>query len=104
MTGLAKAPDAETRLDRWLFHARFYRTRVLAQAAATGGKVRLNGTRVEKPSQSVRLGDILTLGRGGQILAVRILGLAQRRSSAGGAQALYEIVADESLDKPASRP
>jgi ribosome-associated heat shock protein Hsp15 len=102
MTGLAK--DAETRLDKWLFHARFYRTRLLAQAAAANGKVRLNGTRVGKPSQSVRPGDVLTLGRGGQILAVRILGLAQRRSPAGGAQALYEIITDESLDKPASRP
>jgi ribosome-associated heat shock protein Hsp15 len=91
-------------LDKWPFHARFYRTRVLAQAAAAGGKVRLNGTRVEKPAQLVRPGDILTLGRGGTVLAVRILGLAARRGPAGTAEALYEIVADESLDKPASRP
>jgi ferredoxin len=60
-------------LDKWLFHVRFYRSRVLAQAAAIGGKMWLNGTRVEKPSQLVRPDDILTLGRGGKILAVRIL-------------------------------
>ena len=99
-----KEPGTGTRLDKWLFHARFYRTRVLAQTAAARGKVRLNGTRVEKPAQMVRPGDVLTLGRGGEILAIRILALAQRRGPAGGAQALYEIVADESLDKPGLRP
>jgi ribosome-associated heat shock protein Hsp15 len=98
------APDNATRLDKWLFHARFCRTRAMAQRAASGGKLRLNGTRVEKPSQTVRPGDVLTLGRGGQILAIRILGLAERRGPAESAQDLYEIVADESLDKPASRP
>lgn len=92
------------RLDKWLFHARFYRTRVLAQEAALRGKVRLNGIRVEKPSQPVRPGDVLTLGSRGQIVAVRVLGLAERRGPAGSAQALYEIVADESLDRPGVRP
>ncbi len=101
MTGVT-APT--TRLDKWLFHARFYRTRALAQAAAARGKIRLNGTRVEKPSQTVKPGDVLTLGAGGQILAIRILGLAERRGPAPSARALYEIVADESLDKPGARP
>lgn len=95
---------AKDRLDKWLFHARFYRTRVLAQEAASRGKIRLNGTRVEKPSQIVRPGDVLTLGSRGQILAVRVLGLADRRGPASHAQALYEIVADESLDKPGLSP
>ena len=82
------------RLDKWLFHARFYRTRPLAQAAAAKGKVRLNGRRVEKPAQAVKPGDVLTLPRSGEILAVRVLALAERRGSASQAQALYEIVAD----------
>lgn len=99
MTGTGK-----DRLDKWLFHARFYRTRVLAQEAASRGKIRLNGTRVEKPSQMVRVGDVLTLGRGGQILAVRILELADRRGPAPSARALYEIVADENLDQPGISP
>ncbi|MGH6828932.1 MAG: S4 domain-containing protein, partial [Rhizomicrobium sp.] len=43
-----------TRIDKWLFHARFYRTRAKARAAASAGKVRLNGVRVEKPAQSIR--------------------------------------------------
>ena len=86
--------DTATRIDKWLFHARFYKTRALAQAAAEGGRVRRNGVRVEKPAQAVRPGDILTLGKGKELLTVRILALAARRGSASQAQALYEIVAD----------
>jgi ribosome-associated heat shock protein Hsp15 len=85
---------ASTRLDKWLFHARFYRTRALAQAAAGAGRVRLNGTRVEKPAQAVRPGDFLVLGKGRELLTLRVLALAERRGSAREARALYEIVAD----------
>jgi ribosome-associated heat shock protein Hsp15 len=80
------------RLDKWLFHARFYRTRLLAQAAASAGKVRLNGDRVEKPGHVIKPGDVLTLGRGAQIMAVRVLALAERRGPAGEARNLYEIL------------
>ena len=83
---------SETRLDKWLFHARFYRTRPLAQAAAQAGRVRLNGVRIEKPSHAVKLGDVLTLGRSGQVMAVRILALAERRGPATEAQKLYELL------------
>ncbi|HKD48597.1 MAG TPA: RNA-binding S4 domain-containing protein [Rhizomicrobium sp.] len=82
------------RIDKWLFHARFYRTRAMANAAASGGKVRLNGVRVEKPAQMLKPGDILTLGRGSEIVALRALALAERRGPAPEAQRLYEIVAD----------
>ena len=82
------------RIDKWLFHARFYRTRALAQAAASAGKVRLNGNRVAKPAQLLKPGDILTLGRGSEIVALRVLALAERRGPAAQAQLLYEIVAD----------
>ena len=56
--------------------------------------MRRNGVRVEKPAQAVRPGDILTLGKGKELLTLRILALADRRGSASQAQALYEIVAD----------
>ena len=87
----------ETRLDKWLFHARFYRTRPLAQAAAQAGRVRLNGVRIEKPGHTIKPGDVLTLvgslgGRGGQVMAVRILALAERRGPAMEAQKLYEVL------------
>ena len=80
------------RLDKWLFHARFYRTRLLAQAAASAGKVRLNGNRVEKPGHAIKPGDVLTLGRGAQVMAVRVLALAERRGPASEARNLYEIL------------
>jgi ribosome-associated heat shock protein Hsp15 len=83
-----------TRIDIWLFHARFYRTRALAQAAASAGKVRLNGTRVEKPAHTLKPGDILTLGRGSEIVVLRVVALAERRGPAPQARLLYEIVAD----------
>jgi ribosome-associated heat shock protein Hsp15 len=83
-----------TRIDKWLFHARFYRTRPLAQAAASRGRIRLNGARVEKPAQAVKPGDILVLGMGKELLTLRVLALAERRGPAPEARALYEIVAD----------
>jgi ribosome-associated heat shock protein Hsp15 len=86
--------DVRTRIDKWLFHARFYKTRALAQAAANAGKVRLNGTRVEKPAQTLRPGDVLVLGKGRELLTLRVIALAERRGPAPEARALYEIVAD----------
>ena len=81
-----------SRLDKWLFHARFYRTRPLAQAATVAGRVRLNGIKVEKPGHILKPGDVLTLGKGGQVLAVRVLALAQRRGPPSEARALYEVL------------
>ena len=83
---------SQARLDKWLFHARFYRTRPLAQAATQAGRVRLNGVRIEKPGHAVKPGDVVTLGRGGQVMAVRIVALAERRGPATDARNLYEIV------------
>jgi ribosome-associated heat shock protein Hsp15 len=81
-----------SRLDKWLFHARFYRTRSLAQAATAAGRIRLNGVKVDKPGHVLKAGDVLTLGKGPQVIAVRVLVLAQKRGSAREAQTLYEIL------------
>jgi ribosome-associated heat shock protein Hsp15 len=86
------------RIDKWLWHARFYKTRPLAQAAATSGRLRLNGNRVEKSSANVRPGDVLTLARGPQVLAVRICAIGERRGPATEARLLYEILNDSALD------
>ena len=80
------------RIDKWLFCARFYRTRALAQAAASSGRLRLNGNRVEKPAQPLKAGDILTIGRGGQVMALKVLALAERRGTASLARTLYEVL------------
>lgn len=82
------------RIDKWLWHARFYRTRVMAQAAASAGRIRLNGQRVEKSSIDVKLGDVLTVPKGGDVVVVRVLAFAERRGPASEARRLYEIVAE----------
>ena len=80
------------RIDKWLWHARFYKTRVLAAKAAQSGRVRRNDVRVEKAGLEVKVGDILTLRRGQEVVVVRVLACGERRGPASEAQALYEIV------------
>ena len=79
----------DVRIDKWLWAARFFKSRTLAAAACQGGKVDVNGDAV-KPSRSVRAGDLLrvTLPRIRRI--VRVTALAERRGSAAEASALYE--------------
>jgi len=81
-----------SRLDKWLFHARLYRTRALAQDATATGRVRLNGAKVDKPGHVLRAGDVLTLGKGSRVIAVRVLALAEKRGPAGEARGLYEVL------------
>src|SRR5690242_6128227 len=77
------------RVDKWLWAARFYKTRSLATEAVDGGKVEVNGERA-KPAKAVKPGDEirLRLGPYEHILIVR--GLADRRGPASVAQSLYE--------------
>ena len=86
--------DERIRIDKWLWHARFYRTRVLAQSAAAAGLIRLNGQRVTKSSANVGAGDILTLPKGPSVIVVRVLGVATRRTGAPDARLLYEILTE----------
>jgi ribosome-associated heat shock protein Hsp15 len=80
------------RIDKWLWHARFYKTRALAAQAAQSGRVRRNDMRVEKAGLEVKVGDILTLPRGREVVVVRILAFGVRRGPASEAQGLYEVV------------
>lgn len=95
------------RLDKWLWCARFYRSRELARSACESGLLRLNGHRVEKAGREIKPGDILTVPRAREIVLVRVLACAARRGPALEAQRLYEIVADavrgQSTLDPASR-
>jgi ribosome-associated heat shock protein Hsp15 len=77
------------RLDKWLFHARFFKSRDLAQDCVESGHLRLNAQRCKKPGHGVVVGDVLTFPQGGQIRVVRVLALAERRGPATEAQALY---------------
>lgn len=93
----------QIRIDKWLWHARFYRSRLRAQEAAGSGLIRLNGARVEKPSTCVRPGDVLTVPYGRDVVAVRVEALAERRGGAPEARKLYKIIGEGSLD-PAAAP
>ena len=85
-------PRPTTRLDKWLWHARFFKTRGLAAGQVTGGHVRVNGTRAAKPAQQVGQGDVLTFAQGRQVRVVRIIELGARRGPAQEARALYEDI------------
>jgi ribosome-associated heat shock protein Hsp15 len=82
------------RIDKWLWHARFCKTRAIAQDKAGAGHIRINGHRVEKPSASVRIGDVMTLPTGGKVVALRVLALGERRGPAPEARMLYELIED----------
>ncbi|MEM7294503.1 MAG: S4 domain-containing protein [Pseudomonadota bacterium] len=77
------------RIDKWLWVARFYKTRSLARAAVEGGKVHLDDQRV-KPAKAIALGQTLTITRGLYTTTVTVRGLAQQRRPATEAQGLYE--------------
>jgi len=82
------------RIDKWLWHARFCKTRSLAQDKAVKGHIRLNGQRIEKASAAVRVGDVMTLPAGGKVISLRVLGLGLRRGPPREAQLLYEVIQD----------
>jgi ribosome-associated heat shock protein Hsp15 len=85
------------RIDKWLWAARFFKTRSLAGAAVTGGKIDINGARA-KPSRIMRLGDKLSIRRGPYEWTVVVKGLAKLRGPAPEAQLLYEEM-EESIRK-----
>lgn len=77
------------RLDKWLWAARFYKTRRLASEAVAGGKVHVNGGRA-KPGRPLKPGDELTVNRPPVEMTITVCGLAERRGSANMAQQLYQ--------------
>jgi ribosome-associated heat shock protein Hsp15 len=81
------------RIDRWLWAARFFKTRRAAADAVAGGHVHLNGARV-KPSKDVRAGDMLEIATAGSRREVVVLGLAELRGPASVAATLYEETAE----------
>jgi ribosome-associated heat shock protein Hsp15 len=92
------AEGASCRIDVWLWRARFFKTRSLAARVVEDGGVRLargsSRVPVDKPSRSVRCGDVLTFAQGSRWLAVRIEALGERRGPAVEAQGLYSRMQD----------
>jgi ribosome-associated heat shock protein Hsp15 len=85
--------EASLRLDKWLWHARFCRTRTLAAKLAAAGKVRIAGAAVFKAHHGVKPGDVLTFPLGPHIRTVKVLALGARRGPAPEARLLYEDLA-----------
>ena len=89
------------RLDKWLWFARFFKSRTSAGKACNSAKVRINGQIAAKASATVKVDDVLTFPRGHHIRVIRILALGRRRGPAPEAQILYEDLAPPQFsDKP----
>lgn len=90
--GSPDAREGTLRLDKWLWYARFCKTRSLATAMCRAGQVRVNKVPIRKSNQSVRAGDVLTFSQGPRIRVIRIAALATRRGPASEAATLYEDI------------
>ena len=88
------------RIDKWLWAARLFKTRSLAQAAVESGKVTLNGERV-KPAKEVRPADCLTVRIGDTVREVRVTALSDKRGSAPDAARLYTETEESRLKRAA---
>ncbi len=82
--------EAALRVDKWLWYARFFRTRSLATKACNAGKLRISGAPVSKAHHKVKPGDVLTFPQARHVRVVKVLALAVRRGPAAEAQALYQ--------------
>ena len=97
-------PTARIRLDKWLWHARFFKTRSLAARMVGEGRVRVNGERVEKPAAALREGDVLTFPQGRTVRVVAVRALGTRRGPADEARALYDDRTPEAMPRAGPRP
>ena len=118
MSGQPRQPE-KLRLDKWLWAARFFKTRSLAKAAIDGGKVHLGGQRV-KVSKEISAGDTLQIRQGWDEKVILVKALSSQRRGATQAQLLYEETpqslakreaeaaarkaAGGMIDRPAQRP
>ena len=85
------------RIDRFLFFIRLLKSRTLAQTVIDAGHVRIDGKRVEKPSEDVRVGSVIALPLRGQVRILRVLNLPERRGPAPEARLCYEELG---IDEP----
>ncbi len=86
-------PAQKLRIDKWLWHARFFKTRSLAAKVVSGGKLRVNGQPISKPAYMVSVSDVLTFPQADNIRVIKVLAMGERRGPAPEAQQLYEDLA-----------
>jgi ribosome-associated heat shock protein Hsp15 len=77
------------RIDKWLWHARIVKTRTAAAGLVTGGRVRVNGSRVTAPSHALKIGDVVTTTLDGRVCVWRVEQFSERRGDADAGRALY---------------
>ena len=92
---MTDADDARLRLDKWLWQARFFKSRTLASRACAAGRVRINRGVVSKSHATVKPGDVLTFPQGPAIRVIEIVALGERRGPASEARALYHDLSPE---------
>ena len=102
MNATAKAPLTSLRIDKWLWAARFFKTRSLATEAIHAGHIKLNGATV-KPARVLRAGDMLDLAIGEEKWTVEVLGLNDLRRPARDAPQLYAETADSRQRRAAAK-
>lgn len=90
------------RIDRWLWFARFFKSRSLAARICAERRVRVNGTVITKSNQQVKTDDVLTFPQGKEIRIVKVLELGTRRGPAAEAQALFEDLSPRPEQKDAN--
>lgn len=100
----APEADASQRLDKWLWFARVAKSRTLAAAAVTDGKIKINRVKADKPSQALKVGDVVTSRINRRIRVLRVAGLGHRRGPAAEAQELYEDLTPPAEPAQASGP
>ena len=83
-------PEDSLRLDKWLWFARFFKSRTLASHFCASGRIRINGRIIEKAHHAIKPGDVLTFPLADQIRVIKVTALAARRGSAVLARLLYE--------------
>ena len=94
--------ESVVRIDKWLWAARFFKTRALASAAVSGGHVQVGGSRV-KPSRNVQVGNKLQIRRGEELFEIDVLALSEHRGPAKEAALLYAETEESQAKREAAR-
>ena len=97
-TDALRTGSTSVRLDKWLWYARFFKTRSLATKLISAGKLRINGELTSKPHRQAQIGQVLTFSQGPHVRVIRIDEIGKRRGPAAEAELLYT-----DLDPPEAR-
>jgi ribosome-associated heat shock protein Hsp15 len=87
--------EASLRLDKWLWHARFFPSRTQAADFCAHGRIRISGRIIDRPSAPVKPGDVVTFALGRRVHVLRVVALGERRGPAVVARTLYHELSDD---------